>query len=132
MNYQKEMAVQTGFVLEKKQIAAHTFHLKIQSEDFAMMQYVPGFTVDIYLGNPSEDDNCEDRKYSFWNYEPVYHTADFAICTFSKGRGVEWIQRIQQGDRIYFKHRRENYWRTRAQSIICFSATLPPYLIYMK
>lgn len=83
MNNQKALTVQSGTVLENKQIAAHTFHLKVQSDDFARMQYVAGFTVDIFLGNPFYDSHCEDRKYSFWNYEPVYHIADFAICTFS-------------------------------------------------
>lgn len=103
MNNQKDSIIQSGTVLENKQIATHTFHLKIQSDDFSKMQYVAGFTVDIFLGNPFYDSNCENRKYSFWNYEPVYHIADFAICTFSNGKGAEWIQKLQQGDSIYFK-----------------------------
>lgn len=106
MNNQKALTIQSGTVLENKQIAAHTFHLKVQSDDFARMQYVAGFTVDIFLGNPFYDSHCEDRKYSFWNYEPVYHIADFAICTFSNGKGAEWIQKLQQGDCIYFKQPR--------------------------
>jgi len=104
MNNQRETSIiQSGIVLECKQIAAHTFQLKVQSNDFAKMQYVAGFTVDIFIGNPFNDPNCEHRKYSFWNYEPVYHIADFAICTFSNGKGAEWIQKLQQGDIIFFK-----------------------------
>lgn len=106
MDNRKELTIQSGIVLENKQIAEHTFHLKIQSDDFAKMQYVAGFTVDVFLGNPFYDNLCEDRKYSFWNYEPVYHVADFAICTFSNGKGAEWIQKLQQGDSIYFKQPR--------------------------
>ena len=95
MNHQKDLIIQSGTVLENKQIAAHTFHLKIQSNDFIKMKYSAGFTIDIFLGNPFKDANCEDRKYSFWNYEPVYQTADFAICTFSNGKGTEWIQKLR-------------------------------------
>jgi NADPH-dependent ferric siderophore reductase len=103
MNQPKELIIQSGTVLENRQIAAHTFHLKIQSDDFADMQCVGGFTVDIFLGNPYENANCENRKYSFWNYEPVYHIVDLAICTFSNGKGAKWIQKLQQGNRIFFK-----------------------------
>ncbi len=106
MNHQKELTIQSGTVLENKKIAEHTFHLKVQSDDFGKMQYVAGFTADIFLGNPFHDNHCEDRKYSFWNYEPVYRIADFAICTFSNGKGAEWIRKLQQGDSIYFKQPR--------------------------
>lgn len=103
MNQRNEPAIQMGTVVSNKQIAAHTFRLKIQSDDFAKMQYIPGFTVDIFLGNPFEVAGCEDRKYSFWNYEPVYNIADFAICTFSKGKGAEWIKELKKGASIFFK-----------------------------
>lgn len=93
-------AIQSGIVLEKKQISAHTFHLKIQSNYFAEMQYIPGFTMDIFLGNPIYNLQIEKRKYSFWNYEPVCQVADFAICTFSNGKGAEWIQLLQAGNTV--------------------------------
>ncbi|NCT73728.1 MAG: hypothetical protein GXC78_04310 [Chitinophagaceae bacterium] len=103
MNRQKELTIQSGSVLENKQIASHTFHLKIQSSDFIRMKYIAGFTADFFLGNPLVDLHCEDRKYSFWNYEPVYQVADFAICTFSNGKGAEWIQTLKKGDSVFFK-----------------------------
>ena len=103
MNNQKELPLQSGIVLQNKKIDAHTFHLKIASDDFAKMPYTAGFTVDIYIGNPLTDTGCIDRKYSFWNYEPVYRIADFAICTFSNGQGAKWIQSLRQGDRVFFK-----------------------------
>jgi NADPH-dependent ferric siderophore reductase len=100
---QQELIIQSGIVLANKQIAAHTFHLKIQSDDFAKMKYAAGFTVDMFLGNPFCGTPCEDRKYSFWHYNPIYNIADFAICTFSNGKGAEWIQQLQPGESIYFK-----------------------------
>lgn len=102
-NKRENQIIQSGIVLEKKQIANHTFYLKIQSDDFSQMEYVAGYTVDIFIGNPFTQVDCEDRKYSFWNYEAVYQIADFAICTFSEGIGAEWIKTLQQGDKIYFK-----------------------------
>ncbi|OIN55680.1 hypothetical protein BLX24_28800 [Arsenicibacter rosenii] len=92
----------SGVILKKEKIAEHTFHLKVQSSDFAQMNYVPGFTADVYVGNPYDNPFCEHRKYSFWNYDPVYHTADFALCTFSNGKGARWIQSAQVGEPVYF------------------------------
>lgn len=103
MDNRQKLAIHTGLVTGKRKIAAHSFHLKIQSDDFAQMQYVPGFTVDVFLGNPLVDPGCEDRKYSFWNYEPVYQTADFVICTFSNGKGAEWVKKIKTGDPVFFR-----------------------------
>lgn len=103
MNILNKPGLQSGQVMANKQIAAHTYHLKIQSDDFAKMQYIPGFTIDFFLGNPIKHPGCEDRKYSFWNYEPVYNTADFAICTFSNGKGAEWVQKLKKNDTIFFK-----------------------------
>jgi NADPH-dependent ferric siderophore reductase len=103
MNRQKEATIRSGTVLENTKIAAHTYHIRIQSNDFARMEYVAGFTVDLFLGNPFYDRDCEDRKYSFWNYEPVYNIAYFAICTFSNGKGAEWVQQLKKGDTIFFK-----------------------------
>ena len=102
-NQEDKTNTQSGIVLEKQQIAKHTFHIKIQSADFALMKYIPGFTTNIFLGNPYYEKDCECRKYSFWNYEPIHQIADFAICTFSKGKGAEWIQTIPEGDTIYFQ-----------------------------
>jgi len=111
--------IYSGVILKKEKIAEHTFHIKVQSSDFAQMNYVPGFTVDVYVGNAYDDLFCEHRKYSFWNYEPVYKIADFAICTFSNGKGARWIQSAQVGEPIYFNQPRgkllvdntaDNYW----------------------
>lgn len=98
--------IYSGIILKKEKIAEHTFYIKVQSHDFAKMHYVPGFTVDFYLGNPYDDLPCENRKYSFWNYEPVSQIADFAICTFSNGKGARWIQSVQTGETIYFNQPR--------------------------
>lgn len=102
-NLKEDKIIQSGIVLKNEQIAEHTFHLKIQSESFSEMDYEAGFTVNMYLGDPLLDASCEDRKYSFWNYEPIHQTADFAICTFSNGRGSEWIKTLKEGNSIFFK-----------------------------
>ncbi|RBL89865.1 SIP domain-containing protein [Chitinophaga flava] len=107
MGHRKEASIiQSGIVLMKEKIARHTFHIKVQSQDFSQMQYVPGFTAQFFLGNPHYDIDCEDRKYSFWNYEPVHQIADFAICTFSNGKGADWIKSVQPGDIVYFEQPR--------------------------
>jgi hypothetical protein len=51
MNQQKEAIIQSGTVLENRQVAAHNYHLRIQSTDFAKMEYMAGFTTDVLTGN---------------------------------------------------------------------------------
>lgn len=93
----------TGIILQKNKIAEHTFHVKIQSAEFSKIKYVAGFTADVFLSDPYYNPQSEVRKYSFWNYEPVYNIADFAINTFSNGKGSDWVKKIQEGDTIFFK-----------------------------
>lgn len=102
-NLEEQKKIQKAIVIDNIQIAKHTYHLKIQSDDFRLMDYIPGFTLDIYLGYPLLEDDVPYRKYSFWNYEPVYHIADIAICTFSMGIGSRWVRTLKKGDFIYFK-----------------------------
>lgn len=97
-----EDQLQKALVLGNTRIAKHTYHLKIQSDDFTKMAYCPGFTLDLYLGNPVLQPGTGHRKYSFWNYEPVHHIADIAVCTFSKGAGAQWIRTVKKGDLLYF------------------------------
>ena len=102
-NQDKTLEIFCGIILQKDKIAEHTFHIKIQSGEFAKIKYVPGFTVDVFLTNPYYDSQSEVRKYSFWNYEPVYNIADFAINTFSNCEAVDWVKGVQEGDTIFFK-----------------------------
>lgn len=104
MNHAEHTAViQQAKVLSVLQIAAHAWHLKLQGSDFKQMQYLPGFTLDMYIGNPFEVRETVDRKYSFWRYDPVSGIADIAICTFSNGKGAHWIKTLRANDTVYFK-----------------------------
>jgi len=94
--------IYSGIILQKNKIAEHTYHIKVQSTDFARMHYDAGFTLDVFLSNPYDNPQSEVRPYSFWNYEPVYQVADFAINTFSNGKGAQWIQTVQKGDTIFY------------------------------
>ncbi|MGU3375798.1 hypothetical protein [Chryseobacterium sp. M5A1_1a] len=92
----------TGIVLLKKKIAKHTYHLKIQSQDFEQLQYIPGLIIEIYLSNPYYHAQTEVRKYSFWDYEAIHHIADFAITFSSDALEKEWIESVQEGDMLFF------------------------------
>jgi NADPH-dependent ferric siderophore reductase len=99
---QTDIEIKKGQLIEIKQINKHVFHLKIQSDDFTGMEYVPGFTLNIYLGNCENTTDFESRKYSIWNYEPIHQIIDVAICTFSKGKGANWVKTLKTGNTLYF------------------------------
>ena len=89
-------------VISVKRISQHTYHLRVQSDDFAAMDYIPGYTINFFIGDPAIP-GTPDRKYSIWNYEPVQNIADLAISTFSNGPGAQWIQSLQKDSVIYYK-----------------------------
>ena len=95
--------IQKGQLIDIKQINKHIFHLKIQSSDFEKMEYIPGFTLNIFLGDYTIFPDLETRKYSIWNYEPIHQIIDVAICTFSKGKGANWVRTLKNDDIIYFE-----------------------------
>ena len=97
-----EIIIQQGKLIDIKQVNKHVFHLKIQSADFEKMDYVPGFTLNIFIGDPINEQHIDDRKYSIWNYEPVHQIINVIICTFSKGKGANWVRTLKKGDIIYF------------------------------
>lgn len=102
-NQEKSFEIYSGVILQKRQIAPHTYHIKIQSEYFSRIKYQAGLAMEVLLSDPYYDPNSVARTYSFWNYEPVYNTVDLAINTFSNGKGSDWIKGIQEGDVIFFK-----------------------------
>ncbi|MCP1996079.1 FAD-binding oxidoreductase [Flavobacterium sp. HSC-61S13] len=100
---EKTFEIYSGVILQKRQIALHTYHIKIQSAYFSRIKYQAGLAIEVFLSNPYYDSGSVARTYSFWNYEPVYNTVDLAINTFSNGRGSRWVKSVQLGDVIFFK-----------------------------
>lgn len=95
--------IQQGKLIHIHQANRHVYHLKIQSDDFKQLEYIPGFTMDVFLGDPNTQENIDDRKYTIWNYEPIHQIIDVAICTFSNGKGANWVRTLEKGDTVYFK-----------------------------
>ncbi|MCU0353377.1 MAG: siderophore-interacting protein [Cytophagales bacterium] len=88
--------------MHKQKIASHTYHLKLKlASGFA--NYLPGQQLRVFVGldNPL---NVNDllRTYSVWHYNPATLEADLAVCTFSKGKGAAWAEKIQTGETVYF------------------------------
>jgi len=100
---EKSFEIYTGVILQKRQIAPHTYHIKIQSAYFSRIKYQAGLAMEVFLSNPYYDPGSVARMYSFWNFEPVYNTVDLAINTFSNGKGSCWIKSVQLGDVVFFK-----------------------------
>lgn len=91
--------IHQGILKSIQQITRYTFHIKIASPYFSEVDYVPGFTIELFV----DDQHIEHRKYSIWNYEPVQNVIDIAICTFSNGKGAHWVHTLEAGDTVCFK-----------------------------
>ncbi|MGG7438069.1 hypothetical protein ACQ7CU_08305 [Chryseobacterium arthrosphaerae] len=95
--------ISTGIILLKNKIAAHTYHIRIQSQDFSQIQSVTGSAIDIYQSNPHYDLQPVVQQYAFWDYEPVHHIADIAITICCDHEEKKWIENLQQGDTLFFR-----------------------------
>ncbi|WP_223607852.1 hypothetical protein [Chryseobacterium sp. OSA05B] len=93
----------SGMILSKNKIAENTFHIRIQSRDFSQIPYVAGYTAEIFLSDPYYNLQREIGEYAFWNYEPVYHTADFVIHANPLDKAEKWIKEVGEGDSVFFR-----------------------------
>ncbi|KFF25848.1 hypothetical protein [Chryseobacterium vrystaatense] len=93
-----------GIILSKNKIAENTFHIRVQSRDFSQIQYTAGCMAEFFLSNPYYSPCSEAREYAFWNYEPVYHTADFAVNIKEKDKAADWIKAVEEGDTVFFRN----------------------------
>jgi NADPH-dependent ferric siderophore reductase len=101
--HKKDRSIHHGRVVSTNAVAAHTWHVKIQASDLDDLHYAPGSTVELFVSDPHKHHKAEDRKYSIWNYDPVYQILDFAICTFSHGIAARWVKTLKAGDTVHFK-----------------------------
>lgn len=96
-------AICCGIVIQHAKIAEYTYHIKIQSVDLSSLKYLAGLTTEVYLSNPFYDSGALVRKFSVWNFDPVFNTIDFAINTKHEGPTSAWAKSLQIGDNIFFK-----------------------------
>lgn len=95
--------LQKATLIEKRQIADHTFHLTIQGNDLTNLNYVPGEHLRILVGaDKSTSMQDKVRTYSVWQYAPDKATIDLAVCTHATGIGSSWVQTVSPGETVYF------------------------------
>lgn len=92
----------TATLIQKEQIADHTYHLKIQGDDLKNLDYKPGEHVRILVGvDKATSMQHKVRTYSVWQYEHTNGVMDLAVCTHSTGIGSLWARESSIGDSIY-------------------------------
>lgn len=90
-------------VIDKKQLSAQVYHLRIQGTDLRNLPYIPGQHLRIFVGigrDTAFRDNI--RTYSVWQYKATEGIIDLAICSHGGGIGSQWIKEIQVGEQIHF------------------------------
>lgn len=90
-------------IVHKAQLSAHAYHIRIQSDNFATADYVPGHFLRVFCGYGKDVSLGEKvRSYSVWKFDPENRSADLAICTHSEGPGTQWARECRVGDTVYF------------------------------
>ncbi|AZN39072.1 siderophore-interacting protein [Paenibacillus albus] len=106
MGFMENMAKrfsQEAVVLQKRQIAAHTYRISMQLKGEKEFAYTPGEFLRVLVGL-DQDAKFMDmiRTYSVWNYDAKSRTIDMAVSTVSAGAGASWAERISPGDAVYY------------------------------
>lgn len=92
-----------GHIVHKAQLSAHAYHIRIQSDNFATAEYVPGYFLRVFCGYGQEVSLGDKiRSYSVWNLNRESRSVDMAVCTHSDGPGTRWAQNARVGDTVYF------------------------------
>ncbi|SEO83197.1 siderophore-interacting protein [Paenibacillus sp. OV219] len=90
-------------VVQKKQIAEHTYLISMQLKDTKEFSNTPGEFLRVLVGL-DQDAKFMDmiRAYSVWNYDAKTRTIDMAVSTFSAGAGASWAERVNVGDAVFY------------------------------
>ncbi|MDR6554425.1 siderophore-interacting protein [Paenibacillus qinlingensis] len=97
-------------VIQKQQIAEHTFRISLQLQQAKGLSYTPGEFLRVLVG-ADQSVKLTDmiRTYSVWRYDTASQVIEIAACTFSSGSGASWAKRLQNGDTVHFTGPKGNF-----------------------
>jgi NADPH-dependent ferric siderophore reductase len=92
-----------GIITHKNALSDTVFHIRIKSESFKRVSYVPGHFLRLFCGKDKAVGLKDKvRSYSVWNLDRELAEVDMAICTDSHGPGTAWAKECKVGNDIYF------------------------------
>jgi len=96
--------LEKGTIIENTKLSESVYKIRIQSEDVASYDFVPGHFIRLGVGIGQDEISMKDkvRSYSVWDIDKEKNTIDLAIATHSQGIGAKWVESCTPNDTVYF------------------------------
>lgn len=103
--------LEKGTIIENTKLSESVYKIRIQSEDIASYDFVPGHFIRLGVGIGQDDISMKDkvRSYSVWDIDKEKNTIDLAIATHSQGIGAKWVESCKPNDTVYFKWKKGKF-----------------------
>lgn len=103
--------LEKGTIIENTKLSESVYKIRIQSEDIASYDFVPGHFIRLGVGIGQDEISMKDkvRSYSVWDIDNEKNTIDLAIATHSRGIGAKWVESCKPNDTVYFKWKKGKF-----------------------
>ncbi|VXC22850.1 siderophore-interacting protein [Maribacter litoralis] len=103
--------LEKGTIIENTKLSESVYKIRIQSEDIASYDFVPGHFIRLGVGIGQDEISMKDkvRSYSVWDIDKEKNTIDIAIATHSQGIGAKWVESCTPNDTVYFKWKKGKF-----------------------
>lgn len=103
--------LEKGTIIENTKLSESVYKIRIQSEDIASYDFVPGHFIRLGVGIGQDEISMKDkvRSYSVWDIDKEKNTIDLAIATHSQGIGAKWVESCTPNDTVYFKWKKGKF-----------------------
>lgn len=103
--------LEKGTIIENTKLSESVYKIRIQSEDVASYDFVPGHFIRLGVGIGQDEISMKDkvRSYSVWDIDKEKNTIDLAIATHSQGIGAKWVESCTPNDTVYFKWKKGKF-----------------------
>lgn len=103
--------LEKGTIIENTKLSESVYKIRIQSEDIASYDFVPGHFIRLGVGIGQDEISMKDkvRSYSVWDIDKEKNTIDLAIATHSQGIGAKWVESCKPNDTVYFKWKKGKF-----------------------
>ncbi|WP_116769011.1 siderophore-interacting protein [Maribacter litoralis] len=103
--------LEKGTIIENTKLSESVYKIRIQSEDIASYDFVPGHFIRLGVGIGQDEISMKDkvRSYSVWDIDNEKNTIDLAIATHSRDIGAKWVESCTPNDTVYFKWKKGKF-----------------------
>lgn len=93
-----------GTIVYKSQLSKTVYHIRVQSDSFKNIEYIPGDFLRVFVGEGKAELSFKEkiRSYSVWHFNKEKCEIDIAATIHGNGPGANWAAQCKVGDSLHF------------------------------